>query len=186
MNRGCCPIAALSLAKIRRPNWSFWAFEDLRCHSMRTCFWAYISHEHPRLLRADAKTISQRLTHGRGRWLSEFVRPLIRAKGRSKYASNFWTHFHFPLLPLWGCSLMAELSGVEFSRPCAVKSFLCLHNPPFPYPHLFIWFVGKNQPRLLKHPLTPPSILPSLTSLSVSAFILLPPCVSGTKGAHSL
>lgn len=122
-------------------------------------------------------TISQRLTHGRGHWLllplrlSGDVRPLIRAKGRSKYASNFWTHFPLFLLPLWGCSLMAELSWAEFSRPCTVKSFLCLHIPL----RLFIWFVGKNQPRLLKHPLIPPSILPSLTSLfshcSLSAFI---------------
>lgn len=61
-------------------------------------------------------TISIRLTHGHGHWLplprrlSEDVRPLIRAKRRSKYASNFWAHFHFPLslLRLRGRSLMAE------------------------------------------------------------------------------
>lgn len=116
-------------------------------------------------------TIFQRLTHGHVCWLllplrlSKDARPLIRAKGRLKYASNFWTIFHFSLsfLPQWGCAIMAELSWAKFSWPCTVKSFLCLHTPL----HLFIWFVGNKRPGLLK--------LPSLTSLfshcSLSAFI---------------
>lgn len=117
-------------------------------------------------------TIFQRLTHGLVRWLllpvrlSKDARPLIRARGSLKYASNFWTIFPFPLSfrPQWGCSIMAELSWANFSWPCTVKSFLCLHIPP----HLFIWFVGNKWPGLLKPPLYP-SIL--FSHCCLSAFI---------------
>lgn len=132
----------------------------------------------------------QRLTHGLVRWLllpirlCKDARPLIRARGSLKYASNFWTIFPFPLSsrPQWGCSIMAELSWANFSRPCTVKSFLCLHIPP----RLFIWFVGNKWPGLLKPPLYP-SILPS-SSLTAACQPLfpLPCCFFCIKGAHSL